>query len=150
VTLIVDILDQIVDTLETAFATVDDIDVQVWPRRVLDPTSPCVDMYPGDPTRTAEGAGMGDVAGALVLTLRARVNTADQDHGQELLLAMMDEEDPLSVANALHADQTLNGTVSSLRVEGPFGHVLYEDPGRNGALLGIDWRVTILRSRSLS
>lgn len=116
--------------------------VQVVPYLNLSPSEPAIDIYPGDPFHGTEAAGFNDDAGELILTVRARV-TGDRDGAQELLLRLMDVEDDIGVAPALMDDQTLNGLASSVYVEGPTGYRFYED--NPGSLLGVEWRVTILR-----
>jgi hypothetical protein len=141
------ILDQMADTLETAFDG-SDLDIQVVPRMNFNPTPLSVDMFPGDPFRDPDTAGMGDESGALLFTVRARVSTADFEAGQDVLLALMDDTDDLSVATALMDDYTLNGLASSVYVTGPSGFVRFDDGSGKGALLGVQWGVTILAVNS--
>lgn len=121
-------------------------EAQVHGRRQFSPTPPSIDIYPGDPFRdsTDGTAGFQDVNGALIATVRARVNTADNFAGQELLLRLMDEEDDISVAAALMDDQTLNGLASSVSVDGNSGYLQYIDSGAQ-PFLGCEWRVRVLR-----
>lgn len=143
---LVDLLDEMADTLRAAVSDVG-FPVQVEPRYIISPTPPSLDIFPGDPAREDASAGFGDVAGQLVFTVRARVS-GDQDAEQDLLLAFMDEEDDLSVAGALMADQTLNGFASSVYAQGPTGYRQYVDSGDAGSYLGCEWRVTVLRTFS--
>lgn len=143
---LVALMDQIGDTLRDALASET---VQVEPRMLLNPTPPSIDVYPADPFRDGVGAGYGQINGAIYFTVRARVSTADSDAGQDFLLALMDDEDPLCVAEALLADETLNGLAASMNVEGPSGYTLFVAEGGNeGALLGCTWRLTILNAAS--
>lgn len=143
---IIEILDEMAATLRTAVSDIG-FPVQVEPRYVLSPTPPTLDIFPADPSREDTSAGMGEVAGALLFTVRARVS-GDQDAEQDLLLALIDEEDDLSVAAALMDDQTLNGLASSVYVQGPSGYRHYVDAGSEGAYLGCEWHVTVLRAHS--
>jgi hypothetical protein len=146
---LVAVLDAIVDIIEDALTDVHDaLGIQVYPRRVINPTPPAIDMYPGDPTTYIGSSGFGDRGGD-VFVLRARVNAADQLSGQDLLISLMDEED-LDLAGALEDDQTVNGLATSIMVEGPFGHTLYQDTQSNVPLVGIEWRMTILRTKGVS
>jgi hypothetical protein len=118
-------------------------DLQVAGIRLFNPTPPVVDVYPGDPF--AEQTSMGYREQEVAFTVRARVSTAENEGGQELLLQMIDSSSPLSVAAAIYADTTLGGLIGDLRVEGPSGHIVYIDPGGAGNLLGVEWRVVMVR-----
>lgn len=142
------LMDEMAATLRTAFAAATDVTVQVEPRMNFNPTPPSVDVYPGDPFGFDEAAAFTDDGGEIVFTVRARVSTADTAAGQELLLAMMDITDDLSVAAALQDDQTLNGHAGSVYVQGPSGYVQFIDAGHQGSLLGCTWSVTVIRAFS--
>jgi hypothetical protein len=121
---------------------------QVVPRLNLNPSGLSIDIYPGDPSRDTAAAGLGEVSGAWIFTVRARVDLGDPDASQDALLRLMDDEeaDELSVALALMDDQTLNGFATSVNVEGPSGYIAYVDSPGN--MVGIEWRVTVLRATS--
>lgn len=144
-----ELLDAMADTLLAVVgpAVSPEVEVQVVGRRNFNPTPPSIDIYPGDPFRdlTDGTAGFQEVGGALLLTVRARVTTVDNTAGQELLLRFMDDEDDISVAGTLMEDQTLGGLASSVSVDGNSGYISYLDPGQDGALLGCEWRVRVLR-----
>jgi hypothetical protein len=81
------IRDEMADQIRAAMAAVTDIDVQVEPRWVPNPTPPCIDMYPGASPRDRETAAMSaDDDEGYYITVRARVTTADSDAGQDLLV----------------------------------------------------------------
>lgn len=122
--------------------------VQVRGRLIPNPTPPCIDIVPGQPSRENELAGFGDLMGGLVFTVRARVTTADNEAGQDLLLSFMDDEHDLSIAEALEADQTLGGLVASVDVNALTGFIPYTDPGSEGQLLGCEWQVTVVNATS--
>ena len=143
-----EIQDALADQIRTAVAAVTDVDVQVEPRMVLNPTPPSIDMYPSDPSMDPELAAMGDLVGGELVTVRARVSTADRDSGQDLLLALMDDQDPLSVLAAIHDDTTLGGVAATLDVRGRSGYVLFPDPGGEGSLVGCLWYVVIVKAES--
>lgn len=130
-------------------------DLQVEPRLNVNPTSPSIDVYPGDPLDDPDSQAFGQIGGALIFTVRARVSTADSYAGQDLLLSLMDAESAMSISAALQDDQTLNGLATSVKVEGPSGYEQFVDPGSTSkghlggtALLGCTWRVTVLRAFS--
>jgi len=136
-------------TLDTAmlFAS---FPVQVLPRRMGNPTPPCIDMWPGNAgeMRDYTAAGMGDIAGAFLFTVRARVAAADSESQQELLYSFCDDEDPLCVAGVLMEDQTLGGYAASVDVTGPTEPTIYQDVIGDPPLLGAQWRVEVLNATS--
>lgn len=145
---LIDIMDAVADQIRTVVAGVTDVDVQVEPRLVLNPSPPTVDIYPGDPGRDEPSAAFDDISGGYLLTMRARVSTADHTAGQDLLLAFMDDQNDLSLGAALEDDPTLNGNASSVHVQGQTGYVLFPDSGGEGALLGCQWTVLVLTGES--
>jgi hypothetical protein len=117
--------------------------IQVVPLMEVNPTPPCVDIYPGDPFAEEVTFDSGE---ELLYTIRARVTTADREAGQELLLGLMDR-DGGSVRGAVYTDRTLGGTADSVAVEGPSGYISYPDlsgTGAAGSLLGCEWRLRVL------
>lgn len=129
---------------EVCVAGAPDVDVQVEPRMVLNPTPPTVDIYPGDPQRDTETAAFRDVAGAYVFTVRARVQTADSYAGQDLLLGFLDDGNPLSLTVALNGDRKLGGLANSLDVDTVTGYLMFPAPNNEGALLGAQWTVRVM------
>lgn len=127
--------------------------VQVSAYRLINPTPPTVDIYPGDPLTDGSATGFGSGKDEAIFTVRARIGTGDIEESQKVLLAMMDDQSPLSIAAALEADQTLEGIVASLVVNGPSGHTIYQEtsdrpPLSLGALLGVDWTVKMIRLKA--
>ena len=132
--------DQIRDTAGTATP-----DLNVYPLLIWNPTPPAVDVYPADPSQDALAFGRGNRG--LFLTVRARVNTADSEGAQELLLSMMDPDSSTSIGAAIESDRTLGGTVSSLALsdDSPSDYGAFVDPGPDSrALLGCTWRVRVI------
>jgi hypothetical protein len=108
--------------------------LQVVPFLNVNPTPPSLDLYPGDPFQT--GAGFGAGQSQVFFTIRARVSTADQEAGQQLLLRMLDPQDPASVEAAIE-------DVAVIVPEGVSGFREYlEETASNGRLLGCEWRVS--------
>jgi hypothetical protein len=142
------ILDEMADIVRGTLDDVTDVDVQVEPRIVLSPTPPTIDMFPTDPSNDQLLAGFADDVGGELITVRARVNTADSDAGQDLLLALMDDEDPLSLIAALNDDPTLNGTASDCAFRGRSGYVIVPDPGGDAAYLGCLFQYVVIKARS--
>lgn len=143
-----EILDEMADQVRAVVDDVTDVSVQVEPRMVLAPSGACVDMYPADPSDDPQLAAFGDITGAERITVRARVQTPDADAGQDLLLALMDGDDPLSIAAALTSDRSLNGLASSLAVLSRSGYTLFPDLGGDGASLGCLWSVEVVKAVS--
>lgn len=95
------------------------------------PNPPSVDVYPASPFMQP---GSFDVAGdQIFLTVRARVNTADQKAGQRQLLRMLDPTNDASIAALLYESPVTVLEVSEYR----------EYPSDSGkSQLGAEWRVT--------
>lgn len=118
-------------------------DLQVDGRFIPNPTPPAVDVYPADPFQHPLDFGKGN--NLFFLTVRARVLTADNEGGQDLLLSMMDPEAATSVAQAVMYDRTLSGTVGKVNVsEGPSAFGVFLDAGGQGNLLGCTWTVQVI------
>lgn len=140
-----DLLDAMADQIRAGLAATTDIDVQVEPYRVADPSPPTVDMYPGDAARGTEAAAFG-VKGEFLFTVRARVPGNDPAANQALLNALLDDVDPLSVPLALEDDITLGGLASSLECIDPTGLVLY--PYGQEVLPGRQFTCRVIRADS--
>lgn len=135
------------DQLRAAFSG-SDVKVEVYDLMQVAPSTPAIDIYPADPFREKESAGFGQISGAYMFTVRARIDVADHEASQDILLAFMDDEDDLSVANALLEDQTLAGNASSVDVDGPSGYIRYIEVDRHADLLGVEWKVRLLPAYS--
>lgn len=138
---VLEIMDALAAALDDVLA---DSDVQVSGRMLINPTPPAVDIYPGGPLTDGELSGFGDPDGQLFFTVRARINTVDLDAAQDILLNMMDAQHELSVAAALMADQTADGSARSVEVDSPSGYTAYRTPD-GGPLLGCEWKVSVVR-----
>lgn len=138
------LLDAMADQVRDVVDDVTDVAVQVEPRWVANPTPPCIDMYPADPSTDPELQAMGDILGEPVFEVRARVDMADTTAGQDLLLALMDEFDPLSIAAALE-ESDLDGLAKSIKVRSRSGYVRVLD---GGDFLGCTWQVVVTRATS--
>ncbi len=142
-----DILDGMAQVLRDEVAselTSGGVDTEVEPRLVLNPSeSPCIDIYPGETSRSSAEAGFGDISGAYVVTVRARVTVADGDMAQDVLTDMVDDTHALSVAAALESDQTLDGwaTFVAVDADGFSGLLDMSMPGRQ--MVGCTWRVLV-------
>jgi hypothetical protein len=129
------IADQIAGSLTAAVPG-----LQVDGRYVNNPTPPCIDVYPGDPflVRTAF-----DVASQqATFVVRARVSTADNEGGQDLMYDLLDPRGLLSVEAAIDADPSLGSNVASAVVEAS-GFRASPVTGGGGDLLAAEWRVLV-------
>lgn len=140
-----EIMDALADQIRDALDDVTDVDVQVEGRWVSNPTPPCVDVYPADPSADQELRAFGELIGGELVTVRARVDMTDTVAGQDLLLAFMDDEDPLSISAALRTDTTLNGVASSLDVRSRTGFVRFLE---SGDFMGCLWQLVVIKARS--
>jgi hypothetical protein len=115
--------------------------LQVHGRLVVNPTPPAVDIYPADPFQQAFTMGTRE----FFFNVRARVSTAENEGGQDLLLSMMDPEAATSMSAAILSDRTLGGKVDNLKVDGPSGFGVFPVPASSSgaALLGCTWQVEI-------
>lgn len=137
---LVALMDEMADTIRTALSDVA-FPVQVEPRMIFNPTCPSVDIYPANPSRDQDAAAFGELSGAYVFTVRARFNREDTDSGQELALALMNENDELCLGLALF-DSTLGGYANSVEVDDPSGFLNF-DPH-----MGVTWRVSVIAAES--
>lgn len=121
-----------------------EIDIEVEPRMVVEPSAPiCLDVYPGNPSRTSIAAAFGDITGFYVLTVRARASATDGDEAQAVLLDMIDDHHALSVAAALEANPSLGGWATDVVVDPEGFSGLLEFPGAPVAMPGCTWRVLV-------
>ena len=118
-------------------------ELQVVPRRWFNPTPPAIDMYPADLAQ--EQMTFGFRGRDAFVTIRCRVTMADEDAGQDLLLALSDTEGEASLMAALASDSTLGGTVDNSTVEEQLGFRVYEDVPGQGGYLGCEWRLRVVR-----
>jgi hypothetical protein len=142
---LVEIMDEMADQIRATLVTVTDVDVQVEPRMIPNPSPPTIDIYPGDTPRDRESAAYSilDDEGYFI-TVRARVGTADNFAGQDLLLAFVDPTDPLSIGQALYDEPTLNGLASDLDIVAQTGYIAIPDLDGAATRLGCQWTVRVL------
>jgi hypothetical protein len=109
-------------------------DLNIYPGWSDVPTPPALDIYPANPFQTGAGFRAGN--NQIFLTVRARVAMNDPAAGQQLLLRMLDPEDPASVEVALE-------DVAAVTEGGVSGFTQYADDAPvNERMLGCEWRVT--------
>lgn len=140
------ILDEMTSAVDDALAGLD-VTVQVDRGMVLNPSPPTIDIYVTDPARDFQSSGFGDVAGAYAITVRARVTTADNDAGQDLLISFMDDTDDLCIPLIVMTDPTLNGAAAGMDLAFVSGHRAFETPD-GGAHLGAQWDFLVTPAQS--
>ncbi len=143
-----EVMDALADQIRDVVENVTDVAVQVESRIVLNPTPPTIDMYPADPSGDPELRAFADMVGGELLTVRARVSTVDHVAGQDLLLALMDDVDPLSLGAAIYEDKTLNGLAADIHLRERSGYVTFLDTGGDAQTLGFTWAVVVIKARS--
>jgi hypothetical protein len=143
---LVDIKIAMADQIRTTVAAVTDVDVQVEPMRIFNPTPPTVDIYWGARSRDEGSAAFDDVSGAYLFTVRARVPTSDHDAGRALLDEFADDTSDLCLAQALLDDPTLNGYVTSIDVREFSGETVYVEG--DSELLGFQFTVMAIPADS--
>ncbi len=113
---------------------------------------PCVDMYIGNPTGLEAGlAGNYDIYGGVPITIRVRVPTADIEAGEEIILGLMDDLDPLSIVAALDSDRTLGGVIDTCYWAEGFpwiGLTDFQDPSGDGFYVGSTMTVVIVKANA--
>jgi hypothetical protein len=142
-----DILDEMASSVRDAISSTG-FPVQVERGMILNPTPPTIDIYVTDPAREFSTAAFGDIAGGYQITVRARVTTADNDSGQDLLISFMDDTDDLCIPLALFSDPTLNGKATSMDLVTVSGHRAYETPDPERAHLGCQWDFLVIPAAS--
>lgn len=139
-----ELMDAMADQIRGVVDDVTDVAVQVEPRWIVNPTPPTIDIYPGDPSSDQDLRAFTDLMGEPLFTVRARVDMSDSTASQDLLLAFMDDTDPLSIAAAIE-DGDLGGLAASLDVRSRSGYVRVLE---GGDYLGCLWQVIVTRATS--
>ena len=122
-------LDAMIAALQPVVDEIPGLQVGFWRPN---PTPPSIAIYPGDPFQEGSAFGLGEKR--VYWTVRAVVSNVDPAAGPELLLRLLDTNDPASVEAALDTCDAVIGnedTVSGLRN--------YTDVGPD--LVGAEWRV---------
>lgn len=149
---IAQIMDGLAAQIESELSAVTDVTVHVEGRTFNAAELPSIDMSLSSITGLEGGlAAFGQRYGGIPITFRVRVSPADIYAGEALLLAIMDDEDPLSLVAALEADPTVGGLVDTLGWGDGWpwtGYEAFPDPNGGGDFLGS--RMTILVAKAHS
>jgi hypothetical protein len=136
-----DIVEAIADALQPLTLEIPGLQIDPYINGL--PTPPTIDVYP-DPGTFLERSAFGPGSWEAVFVVRARVSTADQHSGQQLLLGLMDPRSDTSLIGMLEADATLGGVAQDTNVELPTGYGQLADPASEQPLLGCIWRVRVV------
>ena len=111
---------------------------------------PCVDMFIANPTGLEAGlSGFYDLYGGIPITIRVRVPSADIEAGEDIVLGLMDDEDPLSIVAALDSDRTIGGVIDTLFWADGYpwtGLTDFQDPSGNGFYVGSTMTIVVVKS----
>jgi hypothetical protein len=128
------------------------VKLHIEPRAFSVAETPAIDMLIASPTGLEAGlAGYGELYGGIPITIRVRVSTADLYTGEDLLLALIDDEGPLSIVEALDADHSLNGMAQDIKWNDGFpwsGYTDFTDVNGEGFFLGSLLQVVVLKAFS--
>lgn len=141
------------DQLRSQLQPQTDIALHIEDRAFLAAETPAIDMLVTSPTGLEAGLqGFGDLSVAIPLTLRLRVSTADLQAGENLLLALMDDEDELSVIKAIDYDHSLGGWAQDVvwdETTFPWaGYIDFPEINGDGILLGSTCQIVVLKALS--
>jgi len=146
---IAQVMDALANQIALTLAAVTDVTIHVEPRTFSIAELPSIDMAltagTGLEGRTTP---MGQVYGAIPITIRVRVSPADIYAGEDLLLALMDDVDPLSITAALWANPTLGGVVDDVGWGDGWpwtGYEPFADPNGQGDFLGSRLPIIVMK-----
>lgn len=143
---LVTIFDQMADQIRTALAD-GDWDFQVEPWAITSPTPPSIDMYRGQLTEddaAAFGATVEDMGAAIVVVVRARVSTNDNEGNQDVLYALADPSDDHCLVQAIYDDNTLDGWASDVHLLSDSGLTVVSSIDGATAHYGNVWRFLVI------
>lgn len=147
------VMDNIADQLTHVFSSVTDIErigIHIEGRAFSAAEMPAIDMLPVAPGLLRDRlGGFGDlVDSGWSLNIRVRVSPADLYAGEDLLLAFMDDEDPLSIIKALDYDHSLGGVASDIAWGDWLGYMPFPSPTGDGELLGSRLPLLVIKASS--
>lgn len=149
---IAQVMDAIAAQLENQLQPQTDIDLHIEPRAFLAAETPAIDMLIANPTGLeAQLQGFDDLSNVIPVTLRVRVSTADLYTGEDLLLALMDDEDDLSIIKALDYDHSFGGWAQDVTWPDGFpwtGYTDFTDINGDGFFLGSTLPLIVTKAKS--
>jgi hypothetical protein len=149
---IAQVMDAMADQLENQLQPSSPVVLHIEPRAFSVAETPAIDMLIANPTGLEAGlSGFADLYGGIPITIRVRVSTADLYTGEDLLLALMDDEGDLSIISALDFDRTLGGWAQNLSWNDGFpwsGYTDFPDINGDGFFLGSTLPIVVLKASS--
>lgn len=149
---IAQVMDAMAAQLENELQPATDIRLHIEPRAFSVAETPAIDMLIANPTGLEAGlAAYGDLVGGIPVTIRVRVSTADLYSGEDLLLALMDDEDDLSIIKALDSDHSLGGWAQDIKWSDGFpwsGYTDFTDVNGDGFFLGSLLQIVVQKAQS--
>lgn len=147
-----EIMDAMAEQLEDLIQPATDVTLHFESRAFAVADLPAIDMLVANPTGLEEGlAGFHDRYGGIPITIRVRVQTADVESGEDILLGLMDDEDDLSIIAALDSDRTLGGVIDDMSWGSGFpwsGYQDFPDANGDGFFLGSTLTVVVIKSNA--
>jgi biotin carboxylase len=143
---LVAIFEEMADQIRAALPTTS-WDFQVEPWAITSPTPPSIDMYRGQVTEddaAAFGATVEDMGAAVVVVVRARVSTNDNEGNQDVLYALADPTDDHCLVQAIYDDATLNGWASDVHLLSDSGLTVVTSIDGATAHYGNVWRFLVI------
>jgi hypothetical protein len=149
---IAQVMDAMAAQLENELQPATDITLHIEPRAFPIAETPAIDMLIANPTGLEGGlAGYGELYGGIPITIRVRVSIADVYTGEDLLLALTDDEGDLSIIKALDSDHSLGGWAQDIKWNDGYpwsGYTDFTDVNGNFLFLGSLLQVVVLKALS--
>ena len=149
---IAQVMDAMAAQLENELQPSAPVVLHIEPRAFSVAETPAIDMLIASPTGLEAGlAGYNELYGGIPITIRVRVSTADLYSGEDLLLALIDDEGDLSIVKALDSDHSLGGWAQDLKWNDGFpwsGYTDFTDVNGDGFFLGSLLQVVVLKAMS--
>ena len=149
---IAQVMDAMAAQLENQLQPSAPVTLHIEPRAFSVAETPAIDMLIASPTGLEAGlAAFNDLYGGIPITIRVRVSTADLYSGEDLLLALMDDEGDLSIIEALDSDRTLGGWAQNISWNDGFpwsGYTDFTDVNGDGFFLGSTLPIVVIKGQS--
>ena len=149
---IAQVMDAMAAQLENQLQPSSPVVLHIEPRAFAVAETPAIDMLIANPTGLEAGmAAFNDLYGGIPITIRVRVSTADLYSGEDILLALMDDEGDMSIIKALDHDHSLGGWAQDIMWQDGFpwsGYQDFTDVNGDGFFLGSTLPIIVLKASS--